>query len=76
MQVVTTELSFNVTIHGDNKLQNEGLCEAVHIKCQGVDIVTDFHILPIRGCQMVLGVDWLQTLDEMTLSFKDQSVRI
>jgi len=24
---------------------------------------------------MVLGVDWLQTLDERTLSFKNQSVR-
>ena len=27
------------------------------------------------GCQMLLGVDWLQTLDELTLNFRDQSVR-
>ena len=25
---------------------------------------------------MLLGVDWLQTLDELTLNFRDQSVRL
>ena len=73
---VTPEPSFNVTVAGDDKLQSEGLCKVVHIKCQGVDSLTDFHILPIGACQTVLGVDWLQTLDEMTLSYKDQSVKI
>ena len=74
--LVTPKPSFAVTIAGDEKLQSEGLCRSVHIQCQGVDIVTDFHILPIGGCQMVLGVDWLQTVDEMTFSYKNQSVRI
>jgi len=46
----------------------------VTIKYQGREIVTDFHILPIGGC--VLGVDWLQTLDEMTINFKNQNVKV
>ena len=74
--LVTPEPSFAVTVAGEEKLQTEGLCRAVHIQCQGRDIITDFHILSIGGCQMVLGVDWLQTLDEMTFSYKNQSVRI
>ena len=53
---LTPEPSFRVTVAGDDKLYSEGLCKAVHIKCQGVDIVTDFHVLPIGGCQMVLEV--------------------
>ena len=65
-----------MTIAGGDKLPHEGLCRSVTIKCLGVEIVTDFHILPIGGCQMILGVDWLQTLDEMTLNFKNQKVKV
>jgi len=74
----------NKVVHADNpraslqcnssngdKLHSEGLCRSVRIKCQDAEIVIDFHILPIGGCQMVLGVDWLQTLDELTLNFKN-----
>ena len=42
----------------------------------GADIVSHFHILPIGGCEMVLGVDWLQTVDELTLNFKNQNVKL
>ena len=38
---------------------------------------SSFNQLPIGGCQLPIGgVDWLQTLDEMSLRFKDQYVRI
>jgi len=57
-------------------MYSEGLCKAVHIECQGKNIVTDFHVLPIGGCQMVLGVDWLKTFDAVTLSYKYQKVRV
>ena len=67
---VSPKQVFNVTVAGGDKLKSEGLYKAVKIKCQRMDIVTVFHIFPINGCQMVLGVDWLQTLDEMTFNFK------
>ena len=73
---VDQETSFSVTIAGDDKLQSEGICRAVCFKCQGLEIVTDFHVLPIGGCQMVLGVDWLQSLDELTVNFKKKRVKI
>ena len=41
-----------------------------------MNIVTDFHVLPIAGCQMVLGVDWLKTFDALTLSYKDQMIKV
>ena len=58
---VIPKASFNVTIAGDEQLQREGFCKAVYIKCQGVKIVANFHVLPIGGCQMVSGV---RILDE------------
>jgi len=74
--LVTPEQAFKVTVAGGDKLQSEGLCKGVRIKSHGVEIVVDFHILPIGGCQMVLVVDWLQTLDELTLSLKNQRVKM
>ena len=41
---LSPELSFRVKIEGDDKLYSAGLCKVVHIKCQGIDIVTDFHV--------------------------------
>ena len=73
---INPEISFSVTIAGDDRLKSEGICKAVCFKCQGLEIVTDFHVLPIGGCQMVLGVDWLQTLDEVTVNFKKRRVKI
>ena len=72
--IVTPELAFSVTIAGDDRLQSEGLCKSVCFKCQWLEIITDFHVLPIGGCQIVVGVDWLQTLDELTMNFKEKKV--
>ena len=47
---IIPEPPFNVTVARGDKLHSEGLCKSVHIKCQGADIVSDFHILPIGGC--------------------------
>jgi len=46
------------------------------IKYQGKDIKADFHILPIGSNQMVLGVEWLQNFESVTLSYKDQKVKL
>ena len=55
--LVTAEQAFNVPVAGGDKLQNEGLYKAVKIKCQVLEIVTNFRILTIGGCQIVLGVN-------------------
>jgi len=53
-------------VAGDDNLYSAGCCKLVHIKCQGKNIVTDFYVLPIGGCHMVLGVDLLKTFDAVT----------
>ena len=73
---VRPETSFKVTIRGGDTLHSAGKCEKVQVLCQVVTITTDFHILHIGGYQMVLGVEWLQTLDELTLNFQSQRMRL
>ena len=73
---IIPEPIFKVTVAGGGKLCSQGVCKGVKIKCQEVELTTDLHLLPIGGYQIVLGVDWLLTLDEMFLNYKDQIVRI
>ena len=61
---------------GGEKLQSAGICKAVQFKCRGVNIVAIFHILAIGGSQMVLGIDWLQNLDEVSFNFNEQKLKI
>ena len=53
--MVTLEPSFTVKVVGDEKLYSESLCKEVHIKCQGIELLADFHILPIGGVRWFWG---------------------
>lgn len=54
-----------------------GKCKALSLQIQGYSITTDFYVLPIAACPIVLGVQWLATLgpietnySQLTMSFK------
>ncbi|KAA3479399.1 Integrase, catalytic core [Gossypium australe] len=42
------------------------LCREVHWEAQGLSFSTEFFILPVKGCDMVLGVHWLLSLRSIT----------
>ncbi|KAJ0034812.1 hypothetical protein Pint_25680 [Pistacia integerrima] len=46
--------------NGD-KLSSEGKCKNTKLSVQGIPIVTYFYLL-LGGCDIVLGIFWLQTL--------------
>lgn len=61
--------------NGDTMLADGG-CEKVAVKMQGHGYEADFYLLPLGGCDVVLGVSWLSTLGpilwdllKMTMSF-------
>lgn len=41
------------------KIQSEGKCTSVPFKVQGNTILTDFYVISLGGCDVVLGVAWL-----------------
>ncbi|GKA16789.1 RVP_2 domain-containing protein [Tanacetum coccineum] len=43
-------------------LKTGGTLKSVQFSVQEVDFVTDFHVLPVHGCDMVLGNSWLRSL--------------
>ena len=61
-----------------DKIECEGMCLALPLVIQGYHIKADFYILPMAACQVVLGVQWLETLGhietdywQLTISFKE-----
>lgn len=42
--------------------RTQGMTRNVSVQLQGYDFREDFHHLEVVGCDMVLGVDWLETL--------------
>ncbi|KAM2882707.1 hypothetical protein COP2_015652 [Malus domestica] len=42
--------------------RTKGMARNVSVHLRGYDFRADFHLLAVVGCDMVLGVDWLETL--------------
>jgi hypothetical protein len=49
----------------------EGSCVNIHIQLVGFVFVSNFYVIPLAGCDMVLGIQWLVTLGSITWNFKD-----
>jgi hypothetical protein len=59
----------SVRVANGHKVFSPGSCKAVSIKLQGFSFQTDLFILSLAGCDMVLGIQWLQTLGPMLWDF-------
>ena len=71
----TVTSPLRVTVGNGEELQCQHTCPNVEVTIQQHSFVIDFHVLPIRGADLVLGVQWLKTLgpvltDYTTLTMK------
>ncbi|GJT85577.1 transposon ty3-G gag-pol polyprotein, partial [Tanacetum coccineum] len=60
-----------VTVGDGNKLISQHMVKDFQWKIQGVMFTTDVMLLPLGGCDLVLGVQWLSTLGTIQWNFKD-----
>lgn len=79
--IVDRTQSFQVVVANREKIDCPGRCLALTLHFQGYEVTTDFYILPVAACQVVLGVQWLETLGtvqtnyrKLTMSFQIQGV--
>jgi hypothetical protein len=75
---VNREKKFQVMVANKEKIDYVGQCRALTINTEGYPVIADLYILPVAACQLVLGVQWLQTLGpvemdykQLTMSFKE-----
>ncbi|XP_020105551.1 uncharacterized protein LOC109722075 [Ananas comosus] len=59
----------NVTVADGNKLISSSTCRAFKWKMQGLEFKANLLLLPLRGCDMVLGVQWLKQLGPILWDF-------
>ncbi|GKD16868.1 reverse transcriptase, partial [Tanacetum coccineum] len=52
-------------------MNNVYVCKNFKWSLQGHNFVTDVMILPLGGCEMVLGIEWLATLRKIQCDFKN-----
>jgi hypothetical protein len=75
---VNREKKFQVMVANREKIDCVGQCRALTIHIEGYPVIADFYIPPVAACQLVLGVQLLQTLGpvemddkQLTMSFKE-----
>ncbi|XP_020532245.1 uncharacterized protein LOC110008557 [Amborella trichopoda] len=64
-----SEGNFEVVVANGEKLSSFGRCKAVCMMLQGIPLVVDLYLLPLEGCDAVLGVQRLSTLCPITWDF-------
>ncbi|GMJ07956.1 hypothetical protein HRI_004464800 [Hibiscus trionum] len=67
--IVEQKHQMRVTIADGGFIQSLGLCRAVEWETQGHQFSADFLVLPLNGCDMVLGVQWLASLGSIQWDF-------
>ena len=51
-------------------VRTQGFCDQVPVCIQGEEFSIPFHVLPLRGCDVVLGTQCLNTLDDIQWNFQ------
>ena len=67
---VTQGNQLQVMMANREKIECAGQCQALTLIIQGLPITTDYYILHVVACQLVLGVQWLATLGPVRTNYK------
>ncbi|XP_071694493.1 uncharacterized protein [Rutidosis leptorrhynchoides] len=63
--------SMQVQIPGGNKITSLGDCKDFKWQMNGITFVDDMVVIPIGGCEMVLGIQWLKKLGDIKWNFEE-----
>ncbi|KAF3680331.1 hypothetical protein FXO37_03370 [Capsicum annuum] len=68
--MLTTISPFVVSVVDRKKIQSNYVCRKLAWKMQGITFDSDMLVLPIGGCNVVLGIQWLISLGDIMWNFK------
>ncbi|XP_010276476.1 PREDICTED: uncharacterized protein LOC104611204 [Nelumbo nucifera] len=67
---VNRDKKIQVMVANREKIECVGQCRALTLTIQGHPITADYYVLPVAACQLVLGVQWLETLGPIEMDYK------
>ncbi|KAH7532957.1 hypothetical protein FEM48_Zijuj04G0078500 [Ziziphus jujuba var. spinosa] len=62
---------FQVMVANREKIQCFGKCVGLELIIQGCTVKADFYVLLVAACQVVLGVQWLETIGPIQTNYKN-----
>ena len=63
-----------VKVANGDIIKTQGLCKDVPVCLQGQVFLVQLHVLPLGGCDLVFGTQWLSTLGVINWDFKNLSI--
>ncbi|XP_040364306.1 uncharacterized protein LOC121049919 [Rosa chinensis] len=67
--IVDKGCPMNVRVASGEIMKTRGYVSNLQLDIQGQDIEADFYILPVSGCEVILGAAWLRTLGDIVWNF-------
>ena len=68
------EQTFWVRLGDGRRRKTAGICKAIALNLEGVELAADFHVFPLGGVDVILGVAWLKTLGNIKLNWDSLSM--
>lgn len=69
---VQTIKAFKVYIGSGDSLVCSSMCPKIEIELQGTKFAIDLYVLPMRGAEIVFGIQWLRQLGRVTHEYEKQ----
>ncbi|XP_028768491.1 uncharacterized protein LOC114726095 [Neltuma alba] len=69
-------VAFTVQVGDSRNVQGRGVCRDVSIMVQGLHIIHPLYPFKLGGSDIILGADWLASLDEVLVSWKRSTLKI
>ncbi|XP_077223768.1 uncharacterized protein LOC143857236 [Tasmannia lanceolata] len=66
---ITQSPHFKVHVGNGEFMMCQGLCSNIRIELQNHSFVTDLFVISLQGADVILGVQWLQTLGPVTTDY-------
>ena len=64
-----------ITVANGEIMKTHEMCKGVPVEMQGFRQSIDFFLLPLQGCDIVLGIQWLKSLGPIQWDFNTLSMR-
>ncbi|XP_035843990.1 uncharacterized protein LOC118490448 [Helianthus annuus] len=72
--IIDREVTFEVVVGNREKVLCPGRVNGLSLLIQGFTISTDFWVLPVAACSVVLGVQWLKTLGPVEIDYQELTI--
>ena len=75
MNLVTTNTSpLNIRLGDGSLSRTMGVCENLEVDLEGLQIRVDVQLFELGGMDVVLGIEWLRTLGDMIINWKQHTM--